>query len=192
MHKSRTCMRTCTQQWWCNHTISEHVPPTTDISEDTPPPPPSSQCSHSPNVMQKCPKQTLRLAHTTTQEPPQQRVAPHPRWRRAQMAPHATSPMPQHPAGVCNSWLKCRHCSVEVRCLPSPIWHTHVLLLTPYTQGRPSHHVEAHNAQHVEQPGHDPPTATTTQCHHHHHPRLSTSHLQIRQKSDFYVTLNCK
>ena len=73
---------------------------------------------------------------------------------------------PQRPAGACDSRHKRRHCSVEVCCLPSPIWHACVPLLTSYAQGRPPCRAETCDAQYVEQPGHDPLTAATTQCHH--------------------------
>ena len=58
-----------------------------------------------------------------------------------------------------------RRNGVKVCCPPPCSWGMRPHLLTPCIQGKPQHCAEAHDADHVEQQGCNPPMATTTGRH---------------------------
>ena len=153
--------------------VTGHAPPTTTNARQRAPPPPSSRRhSHTQGVAHKRATQPSRLAHTTTPESTRRCMAMPTAEEGASTTPGHVASRPQGPRVVLThataTWPKRqptaqhRRNGVRVRRPPPRSWGTRPLPLTPCIQGKPSHCAEVRDADRVERPGCDPPTAKTT------------------------------
>ena len=161
-------------------TTTGHVPPTTtNARECTPPPLLSCRHSHTQGVAHKRATQPSQPAHTTTTES-QRRHATTPKAEEdTQGTPGHVASRPQGPSVMLmcvtatrpkrRPTVQHQRNRVRVGCPPTTFMGHAPPLLTPCIQGNPSHCAEAHDADHVERPGSDPPKATTK----HHDDRIS-------------------
>ena len=146
--------------------VTGHAPPTTTNVVHMPPPPLSScQHSHIPSAVHKCVMQFLQLAHVMMQETPQRCVAMP--TAEEGTSTHATSPKGPKASVPCwHAWWRHRVGTALWPNTDAMVWrctaphHVHGAH-APCIQGKPSHCAEAHDADHMDWPGCNPPMTTT-------------------------------
>ena len=139
---------------------------------DTPASPSPCRHSHSPDVAHKRATQTTQPAHATSHKPPQPHAATPTAEEGASTTPgHVyrrpnglSAPPTRATAALRKRRLTTqrRRSGVKVRRLPPHPRGARPLLADPLRSGNASRCAEARDAEDVEQPGCDPPTATTT------------------------------